>query len=295
MLKKVTTKDIELIKKYLKIANYKSSNYNIVGMFLWLDDYPLYYLEKDNALFLFVIKADIFYSYAPLTSPDNFINSIKNLKEIFAIQGKEFKICYLPTNEKGKMERELENYFVFETTRDQSDYVYEADKLMNYPGRKMQKKRNNYNYFVKNYAGRYEFRELNGNHCHECNELIKKWIATKEDNPSLDSEHQGIIRMLNYYEILDMKIGGVFIDGVLEGFSICTMLNNECVQTNVEKANGEIRGLYQYLVSTMLKTFYPNAKLVNREDDVGIEMLRKSKESYYPDEYWDVYSCKEMR
>ena len=53
MLKKVTTKDIELIKKYLKIANYKSSNYNIVGMFLWLDDYPLYYLEKDNALFFF--------------------------------------------------------------------------------------------------------------------------------------------------------------------------------------------------------------------------------------------------
>lgn len=295
MFKKVTTKDIELIKKYLKIANYKSSNYNIVSMFLWLDDYPLYYIEKDNALFLFVIKNEIFYSYAPLTSEDNFIKSIKNLKEIFASQQKEFMVCYLPKNEKEKLEEEFKDFFVFETTRDQSDYIYDAEKLMNYSGRKMQKKRNNYNYFVKNYVGRYEFRELNGNHCHECNELIKKWIATKENNPSLASEHQGIIRMLNYYDILDMKIGGVFIDGILEGFSISTMLNKDCVQTNVEKANGEIRGLYQYLVSMMLKTFYPTAKIVNREDDVGIEMLRKSKESYYPEEYWIVYSCKEMR
>ena len=50
----------------------------------------------------------------------------------------------------------------------------------------------------------------------------------------------------------------------------------------VEKANPEIRGLYQYICSQFLITAFPNAGKENREDDMGLEGLRKSKLSYNP-------------
>ena len=50
----------------------------------------------------------------------------------------------------------------------------------------------------------------------------------------------------------------------------------------VEKANPNIRGLYTFICSEFLKVASPNAAKENREDDMGLEGLRKSKLSYNP-------------
>ena len=51
---------------------------------------------------------------------------------------------------------------------------------------------------------------------------------------------------------------------------------------HIEKANSEFRGLYQFINQQFLIHEFPDAVLVNREDDVGLEGLRKSKMSYNP-------------
>ena len=50
----------------------------------------------------------------------------------------------------------------------------------------------------------------------------------------------------------------------------------------IEKANPNIRGLYQYICSEFLVEVFPEAAKENREDDMGLEGLRKSKLSYNP-------------
>ena len=50
----------------------------------------------------------------------------------------------------------------------------------------------------------------------------------------------------------------------------------------IEKANPNIRGLYQYICSEFLVEVFPEAAKENREDDMGLEGLRKSKQSYNP-------------
>ena len=51
---------------------------------------------------------------------------------------------------------------------------------------------------------------------------------------------------------------------------------------HIEKANPEMRGLYQLINQRFLMEAFPEAEIVNREDDLGIPGLRKAKESYDP-------------
>ena len=51
---------------------------------------------------------------------------------------------------------------------------------------------------------------------------------------------------------------------------------------HIEKANPDMRGLYQMINQQFLIHAFPQAEIVNREDDLGIPGLRKAKESYGP-------------
>jgi hypothetical protein len=51
---------------------------------------------------------------------------------------------------------------------------------------------------------------------------------------------------------------------------------------HIEKANPEIDGLYQVINREFLLNAFPEVRLVNREDDLGLPGLRQSKLSYNP-------------
>ena len=100
----------------------------------------------------------------------------------------------------------------------------------------------------------------------------------------LEAEFNGIQDILHNEKLFDhMRIGGIYIDGKLEAFSIGDYNPAEKVAIiDVEKANEDINGLYQVINQQFALHEYPDALIINREDDVGIEGLRKSKLSYYP-------------
>ena len=78
-------------------------------------------------------------------------------------------------------------------------------------------------------------------------------------------------------------MSGVYIDGKLQAFTIGSYNPFEKMAViHIEKANAEIRGLYQFINQQFLIHEFPDAVLINREDDLGQEGLRKAKMSYNP-------------
>ena len=72
-------------------------------------------------------------------------------------------------------------------------------------------------------------------------------------------------------------MAGVYIDGQLEAFTIGSLnVRENMAVILIEKATPEIRGLYQFINQQFLINEFPAAELVNREDDVGMEGLRKA-------------------
>ena len=115
-----------------------------------------------------------------------------------------------------------------------------------------------------------------------------KWVADKmaegtESQDTLLYEKDGVIDILRNCDKLTFTVGAIFIDDVLEAFAIGSYNKKEkMVVVSIEKGNSEIPGIYQAINQLFLQNSYPDAVLVNREDDMGLEGLRQAKESYNP-------------
>ena len=72
------------------------------------------------------------------------------------------------------------------------------------------------------------------------------------------------------------------VDGKIQAFAIGERLNPTTAVVHFEKANPELRGMYQLINHWFARNELSEYPYVNREQDLGIEGLRKAKESYHP-------------
>lgn len=277
----VTVSDIPLLKKYLALAQYEEANHNLVGFMIWLDTYPLWKYEGDGWLVLLGIHEGQLFIYMPLCKEEKFAEAILAAKRIFDRYELPFVLsCYT----KEAMDRVLLLFpeDTCEAFRDAADYVYLSEKLRTFSGKKLQKKRNHLNAFYKNYEGRWMYAPLMKDDFNELIEFLGNW-RKDDDDYMMAYEKLGILRVLEHWEELDAKGGIIRIDGKIEAFVIGSSLSSNMCQMNVEKANEQIRGLYQAICKEFLSHEYLDTIYVNREDDMGIEELRHAKEAYHPE------------
>jgi uncharacterized protein len=74
----------------------------------------------------------------------------------------------------------------------------------------------------------------------------------------------------------------VRIDRRVSAFAISSHLTREMAVLNFEKAYSDIRGLYQYLDHACTRQLFSSYKYINKESDMSIPNLAKSKKSYHP-------------
>lgn len=163
-----------------------------------------------------------------------------------------------------------------------SNYIYLTDSFKTFAGKKLQKKRNHLNNFVKqNYN--YEIINL---HNFEDKEALLEYI----ENHNKRYQNTDNFAEMQFYRDLILKeiyksnnyVGTIIlIDKKIAGITIC-YLRKEICEIVLEKAEHEITGLYQFLIQQNLITNKINQTYIDRQDDAFVEGLRKSKLSYYP-------------
>lgn len=167
--------------------------------------------------------------------------------------------------------------------RDNSDYVYQINKLIRLTGNKYHTLKNHINRFNKKYT--WEYLPLTPSLMEECLILQEEWCRSKKciESHHLLSEDKAIIEAIKEMNFLNYKGGIIRINQKVEAFTLGELLNPETVVIHIEKANPELPGLYQVLQQQFLEHEWSLIPLVNREQDLGIEGLRKSKLSYHPE------------
>ncbi|CUH96063.1 hypothetical protein P22_2151 [Propionispora sp. 2/2-37] len=167
--------------------------------------------------------------------------------------------------------------------RDNFDYVYNTQDLIELSGRKYHSKKNHLNSFKRLYS-QYEYVALTPELVPSCLDVARTWWRQHSDNDdiNLGLEQQAIADVLQNMEYLGLCGGAISLDGQVIGFTFGERLNEDTVVVHVEKGNPEIRGVFTVINQEYLKNSWQHIPYVNREEDMGIPGLRKAKESYHP-------------
>jgi hypothetical protein len=178
---------------------------------------------------------------------------------------------------------------IVEPTRDQFDYVYQGQDLIQLAGRKYHGKRNHINKFLQTCA--FSFAPLEARLLPECLKLGGFWceIHRCEEDMNLMGEWEAVREALAHFSELKIQGGVILIRDKVEAFSLGELLNRETAVIHVEKANPEIPGLYPVINQQFCEKTWPQVPWVNREQDLGEPGLRKAKESYFPDHLADKF------
>lgn len=279
----IKIEDKALLESYFDQVDYRATEYNFMTLYMWGSASLLKYHANKNFLLLFGESDGQLFALQPVCHEDFYESALDYIEGIFIAHNQS--ILYKAISEKFVLylEEHHPNKYQFDYNIDQSDYFYDAEKMRSLSGRKLHGKKNHFNAFIKTYGDRYEYRRLGKEDYEDCMLLLDKWSENREELRSLNTERDGIKRIFEHFDQLDnVRIGGIFMDGILEAFTVGDLLNEDTVLVHIEKANSAFRGLYVAISKFFLENEFPDAAYVNREEDMGIEGLRKAKQSYRP-------------
>jgi len=285
-LKEVKYEDYWELRKLFSLRYAQTCENIITNSYIWKDYYKARYVADKEGLFWIYRLQGEYFTASPVCSDENVEKYFLMAKEYFNQELKTKLVMYTVDEKLVEQLKLPESRYTVEEDRRYFDYVYDAAALRTLAGKKYHKKKNHINAFHKEYDGRYQCRIMTQSDAGLISEYLDKWHGMRKiDDEYHRDEYElcGIKELVAHSDNINMDMFGIFIDGELEAFTLGTYLKREeTAYIHVEKANPEIRGLYPFVNQQFLIQCFPTAKLVNREDDMGLEGLRKAKMSYNP-------------
>lgn len=284
-ISEMTICDKELFDNYFKNADLKLSELNFTNFFIWRDYYKIRYCVINNFLcILSFIDDNAPFSFFPIgdyTNSEELKTAIYAVRDYFRDMGRPLVFGRVAAEQAAALEG-LDFEYTAEEDRDNFDYLYNVQKLSTLSGKKLDGKRNHINKLKKLHT--YEYEEISNKNISACKDILEKWYTERNytENTSLVAERKANLILIENYEVLKVKGAIIKIDGKPEAFTFGEKLSENTVVIHAEKANAEIDGIYPFINQQFLVNQWSDLEYVNREQDLGVEGLRKAKLSYNP-------------
>lgn len=268
---------------FMKQADYHEYNSNPMTLLMWSNRYEVQFeTSKHFALAYSKFPGRQPIWMMPYCKPAYRLEAMNKLKELSTQYQVPYGIHSMTKDFKNWLMEQYPMEFLVWDCEDARDYVYHRQQQETLAGKKMQKRRNHYNAFVSQYTGQYEYHDLTAIDIPNIYQFLEEWKREKDENVSIDAERIGIELLLENLDILPVRGGCIYMNGKLEAFNIASKLSTDTIQIHVEKANKHIRGLYIAILKLFLETCEPEILYINREDDMGLDELRKAKHDMQP-------------
>ncbi len=171
--------------------------------------------------------------------------------------------------------------FTCEFDRDSSDYIYNSADLIHLKGRKYHGKRNHLARFSE-YD--YSYSPISEKDFDDCISFCAVNYNNKDSfsNHSFVAEQYAINTYFTYFNEFELKGGIIRINGQTAAVAIGEKLNSDTFCVHIEKADTNFNGIYAGINQRFAEAEASGADFINREEDLGIDGLRKAKLSYHP-------------
>lgn len=288
--KQITLSDKNTIQQYLKQDSFMISDISFGNLFIWRHSRLIEWAILHDCLIIqTTYEGENPFVFFPIGAGDK-LSALKKLKNYYDSKGIPFCFHSLEKHNLVMLES-IFGTLDSKLNRDRSDYIYLTQNLITLAGRKYHKKKNHLNRFFEEYAG-FSFEEIGASNLAN---LRTTWGVWSADIESSDvgrlNESVGINDVFENYDALGFRGGLLRFEGKIIAFSFGEIVSDELCVIHIEKADINYRGAYQAINQQLLKHCFSEVKYVNREEDLGIEGLRKAKLSYNPNIILEKYEA----
>lgn len=265
-----------------------SCEMNFISIYVWKRVYENKFYMDDKTL-IFRSRADDGEGYVFSLPYGDFDYG---MSLIFDYCKKEGIKPNLWTSQGKRFNEFLKKYNCYEIIpeRDNFDYIYLRSDLATLSGKKYHSKRNHISAFCKKYNWTYE--PLTPENKGEFLAFSDKWYEEKkvEKDEGLRAEKKALGEILESNEGIEYKGAMIKVEGRIVAITLGSPINSRTFDIHYEKADKEFGTAYALINREFARRELGLYEYVNREDDLGIEGLRRAKLSYKPHIILEKYS-----
>ena len=313
----LTLDDFHFLKNCVLSANLEGSDSSLVNIFILQKKYDTKTAIEGGYLFRYYTGAENRTGYGfPLKLCDQKLpedernhslhDALSSIIDDSKENGRELKFCLLTERQKDLLDSCLKSDFAisldWQTNRDDCDYIYERQKLAALQGKTYHKKKNHVSRFLRNYEGNWEFRSLNL--CSISDDMIfvaHKWLeehladseVSEGERHTLELEHEMIKIALQNKDDFALDGGVLYTNGQPVAMTLASRISEKMLDVHFEKCLSGAASAGAYAaINWCFANSCDSYEFLNREEDMGVEGLRKAKLSYHPDILLEkFYSC----
>ncbi|SHI83448.1 DUF2156 domain-containing protein [Bacteroides stercorirosoris] len=279
--KDIELTDKEVITSYTQNSPRRNCDLSFSNLCSWRFLYDTQFAVQDGFLILKFWAGDKLVYMMPVGNGD-LKKVLEDMIEDAGQEGERFCMLGVCAGMRADLEAIMPGKFHFEADRDYADYLYLRTDLSTLAGKKFQAKRNHLNKFRRTYN--YEYVPLTPDRIRECLDLEAEWCKVNncDQHEGTGNERRALIYALHNFEALGLTGGILHVNGKIVAFTFGMPINQDTFGVHVEKADTSIDGAYAMINYEFANHIPEQYIYVNREEDLGIEGLRKAKLSYQP-------------
>lgn len=280
--KKITIEDRDILAKYLSMRKHRACDYSVGNLILWSDVYNIQYAVAVDMLFIKFLRKGEYHFAFPMGQGD-----LKKAFEWLAQYCSEQKIPFIVDIIEPDMFEDIEKLYPYEYeiiySRDNADYVYRVEDLKNLSGKKFHGKKNHINKFMSTNTD-WIYERITDENAEECIEMVKEWCVENQcfNDKEKAEELCVLIKGIKYRKELNFLGGIIRVAGRIVALTLGEQSGVDMFIIHFEKAFADVQGAYQMINQQFIIHELSEYTYVNREEDLGVEGLRKAKESYNP-------------
>lgn len=280
--KDITLADKDTITSFTMKSERRNCDLSFSNLCSWRFLYDTQFAVVDNFL-VFKFWAGDQLAYMMPVGTGDLKAVLRELIEDASEEKQHFCMLGVCSNMCSDLETILPDRFTFTEDRDYADYVYLRSDLATLKGKKFQPKRNHINRFRNTYPD-YEYTPITPDRIQECLDLEAEWCKVNncDQQEGTGNERRALIYALHNFEALGLTGGILHANGKIVAFTFGMPINHETFGVHVEKADTSVDGAYAMINYEFANRIPEQYIYINREEDLGIEGLRKAKLSYQP-------------
>ena len=209
--------------------------------------------------------------------------------------GERLQFAFITEEQKEVLENAMPARFCYSSDAGDSDYIYLRSELASLSGKAFHKKKNHFSKFVRTYPD-YKYYEIGACNIYDAQKVADAWYYEhlQDEDASQLAEYKAIKEALENFEALGLIGGIIYVNDSPCAMTIASKINENTVDVHFEKAVGEyaLNGGYA-AINKLFSEKLDGVTWLNREEDIGIEGLRKAKLSYRPKIMLKKYSAVE--